>query len=73
MNSVTGNSCCVCGDELPPVHQTICEACTGAFHFRMTESAEARDCGQVYLDEQDCTTVFLCSSCFDKHVLGAYT
>lgn len=71
MTSLSEGACCVCGDKLPPVHQTICEACSGAFHFRMTESAEAKDCGQVYLDEQDCTTVFLCSPCFNKHVVEA--
>ncbi len=65
-----GTPCTVCGAALPPIHHTVCEACSGTFHFRMTESAQALDCGYVYLDEQQCTTVFLCAPCYGKHVLG---
>lgn len=71
VNSLSEGPCCVCGDALPPVHNTVCEACSGVFHFRMTESSDAKDCGQVYLDDKACTTVFLCSLCFQRHIVQA--
>ena len=63
---MAGTPCCVCGESLPAMHHTVCEACAGAFHLRMTENAAAKDCGYVYIDEQQCTTVFLCGGCSQR-------
>ena len=68
---LAGKPCCVCGESLPRLHHTLCEACAGAFHLRMTETEQARDCGQIYLDEQRCTTVFLCNPCYTAHFMGS--
>ena len=64
-------SCSVCGEELDPKHHALCEACSQLFHLRMTENEEARDCGQVFLQEENCTTVFLCNPCYAVHILKA--
>ena len=67
---MAGTPCSVCGDTLPEVHHTLCETCGSAFHFRMMENVQAKDCGQVYMDEQACTTLFICNPCYMTQVYG---
>lgn len=68
----TGTPCCVCGDDLPALHHTLCEACLGAFHLRMTEHVETKDCGYVHMNEEDCSTVFLCITCYTATVPSSF-
>ncbi len=62
--------CVVCAGQLPEAHQAPCDACSAPFHMRMTENADAQDCGVVYLDEESCAVLFLCSPCYQTHVLA---
>ena len=58
--------CCVCNETLPAVHFAECMNCFKQFHIRMTETdREAKDCGTVYLDDEDFYMVFLCNLCFE--------
>ena len=66
---MVGTPCCVCSEPLPAIHHTLCEGCAGAFHFRMTETEQARDCGQIYMDDEACTTFFFCNPCYAVHIL----
>lgn len=61
--------CHICGQELDPKHHAECQYCRHPFHLRMTEgevSRDAKDCGLVWLDEENFSMVFACNACVDE-------
>lgn len=57
-------TCSVCEEALEDKIQiAFCNNCFSSFHMRMTETAEAKDCGRLWFDEETCATTFLCNPC----------
>jgi hypothetical protein len=63
--------CRVCG-EMTSIHSTAsCMDCSGTFHLALRQDIPAKDCGQVWIDEETQTLVFSCSVCLGEVSLAA--
>ena len=55
--------CGVCRDPVQPAMSADCNWCSGRFHLNQRNDVEAKDCGQVWIDEQYMALQFACDSC----------
>lgn len=56
-------ACVVCGDEVTPAMSASCNWCSGRFHLNQRNDVEAKDCGEVWIDEQFLALQFACAAC----------
>ncbi len=56
-------TCVVCGEVAAPRMSSECNGCNGRFHLNQRNDIEARDCGQVWIDEQYLALQFACNNC----------
>jgi ribosomal protein L37E len=63
MSGTTRLRCHVCGDPLADANSAVCNTCGNPFHLRLRNDAEARDCGDVWINEQFLSLEFACFTC----------
>jgi hypothetical protein len=55
--------CVVCGESTEPALSAECNWCDGRYHLNQRNDVEAKDCGQVWIDEQFLALQFACNNC----------
>jgi hypothetical protein len=55
--------CVVCGDPAEPPLSAECNWCDARFHLNQRNDGGARDCGEVWIDEQFLALQFACHTC----------
>jgi hypothetical protein len=55
--------CIVCGESVSEAMSAACNWCDGRFHLNQRNDVEAKDCGQVWIDEQYMALQFACDNC----------
>lgn len=55
--------CNVCGGQAAAITTAECNWCDGRFHLNQRNDVEAKDCGQVWIDEQYLALQFACNAC----------
>ena len=56
-------TCIVCGEGVTFVMSAECNWCDGRYHLNQRNDVEAKDCGQVWIDEQYLALQFACDNC----------
>jgi hypothetical protein len=59
-------TCAVCGESAPAAMTAECNWCDQPYHFNQRNDIEAKDCGQVWIDEQYLALQFACNSCLGR-------
>jgi hypothetical protein len=63
-------TCYVCHDPLANDNSATCNTCGNAFHLRLRNDAEGRDCGDVWINEQFLSLEFACFTCLGREAFG---
>jgi hypothetical protein len=61
--TTAAENCVVCGDPAEPALSAECNWCDGRYHLNQRNDIEAKDCGQVWIDEQFLALQFACNNC----------
>jgi len=56
-------ACAVCGEAAPAAMTAECNWCDRRYHLNQRNDVEAKDCGQVWIDEQYMALQFACDTC----------
>ena len=56
-------TCVVCGEQAASAMSAECNWCDGRYHLNQRNDVEAKDCGQVWVDEQYLALQFACNNC----------
>jgi hypothetical protein len=59
-------TCIVCGEDAPTAMTAKCNWCDQPYHLNQRNDVEAKDCGQVWIDEQYLALQFACNSCLGE-------
>ncbi|HEY7270766.1 MAG TPA: hypothetical protein VH951_13155 [Dehalococcoidia bacterium] len=63
--------CPICSDDMSEPNLANCNSCHRDFHLQMRMDVEGKDCGRVWLHEENMHLVFGCDSCIDSGNFGA--
>ena len=55
--------CIVCNEPAEAPMTADCNWCDGRYHLNQRNDVEAKDCGQVWVDEQYLALQFACNAC----------
>lgn len=55
--------CVVCGEAMDAAMSAECNWCDRRFHLNQRNDIEAKDCGEVWIDEQYLALQFACAEC----------
>ncbi len=55
--------CAVCGEPVDERMSAACNWCDQRYHLNQRNDIEAKDCGQVWIDEQYMALQFACNNC----------
>ncbi|MDE3094595.1 MAG: hypothetical protein KGK07_01165 [Chloroflexota bacterium] len=55
--------CAVCGEPVEERMSAACNWCDQRYHLNQRNDIEAKDCGQVWIDEQYMALQFACNNC----------
>ena len=64
-------NCAVCGEPMTFVQSAECNWCDQRYHLNQRNDVEAKDCGQVWIDEQFLALQFACNNCLAADQPGA--
>ena len=64
-------TCVVCGEAVGAPLSAECNWCDGRYHLNQRNDIEAKDCGQVWIDEQFLALQFACNNCLAGDAKGA--
>ncbi len=56
-------TCVVCGEGVDARMSAECNWCDQRYHLNQRNDIEAKDCGQVWIDEQYLALQFACNNC----------
>jgi hypothetical protein len=56
-------NCAVCGESMTFVQSAECNWCDQRYHLNQRNDVEAKDCGEVWIDEQFLALQFACNTC----------
>ncbi|MEX0750184.1 MAG: hypothetical protein WD359_05185 [Dehalococcoidia bacterium] len=56
-------ACVVCSETVTTEMSAECNWCDGRYHLNQRNDVEAKDCGQVWIDEQYLALQFACANC----------
>jgi len=63
--------CHICHDPLTEDASTLCNQCHRPFHLRLrNDDTEAKDCGDVWIDENYLSLEFACNECLGLRLGG---
>jgi hypothetical protein len=65
--------CVVCGDAVSEAMSAECNWCDSRYHLNQRNDVEAKDCGQVWIDEQYLALQFACNNCLGNGAAAAST
>jgi hypothetical protein len=57
--------CAVCGEPTSEFCHAACGRCLQEFHLALRQDIPAKDCGQVWIDEESMALEFACNTCLD--------
>jgi hypothetical protein len=57
--------CRVCGDPTSEHSHAVCYRCRRPYHLALRQDIPAKDCGQVWLDEELLALQFACNVCLE--------
>lgn len=63
--------CRVCGEPTTQYSNAACSWCVAPFHLALRQDIPARDCGQVWINEQFLALEFACNDCLAGRPPGA--
>lgn len=55
--------CRVCGELTDALSNAACMRCGGTYHLALRQDVPAKDCGQVWINEEHQTLEFACNIC----------
>ncbi|HEX5480045.1 MAG TPA: hypothetical protein VFY79_10040 [Dehalococcoidia bacterium] len=55
--------CVVCNEPVEARMSAECNWCDGRYHLNQRNDVDAKDCGQVWIDEQYMALQFACDNC----------
>ena len=55
--------CVVCDEPVDAGMSAACNWCNGIYHLNQRNDVDAKDCGQVWIDEQYMALQFACNNC----------
>lgn len=64
--SETEATCVVCGDTAQESNSAVCGQCDQRFHLNLRSDRDGRDCGDVWVDDQDLSLRFACFNCLGR-------
>ena len=64
-------TCVVCGEQAALLMTAECNWCDQRFHLNQRNDTEAKDCGEVWIDEQYLALQFACSCCLAGDAAGS--
>ncbi len=56
-------ACAICGEPATAAQSAECNWCDRRYHLNQRNDIEARDCGQVWIDEEYLALQFACNDC----------
>ena len=56
-------TCSVCDEQAEAAMTAACNWCNSRYHLNQRNDVEAKDCGQVWVDEQYLALQFACNTC----------
>ena len=56
-------TCIVCADAVDVRMSAECNWCDGRYHLNQRNDIEAKDCGEVWIDDQYLALQFACQNC----------
>ena len=56
-------TCVVCAEPVDVKMSAECNWCDGRYHLNQRNDVDAKDCGQVWIDEQYLALQFACNNC----------
>ena len=59
-------TCVVCGEVAAAAMTAECNWCDSHYHLNQRNDVEAKDCGQVWIDEQYLALQFACNTCLGE-------
>jgi len=62
--------CAVCGEEVDARMSAECNWCDRRYHLNQRNDVEAKDCGEVWIDEQYLALQFACQDCLSGAAAG---
>lgn len=55
--------CRVCGEPTTEYCNAVCLRCTAPFHLALRQDIPGKDCGEVWIDEENLSLDFACNLC----------
>lgn len=65
--------CRVCGELTDAFSNATCMRCGAQYHLALRQDVPAKDCGQVWIDDESQTLEFACNICLGTAVVPAAT
>ena len=59
-------TCAVCGETAQESSSAVCSGCDQRFHLNLRSNVDGKDCGDVWIDEQDLSLRFACFNCLGR-------
>ena len=59
-------ACVVCGEPVEEAASALCGVCDRRFHLNQRNDVDARDCGDVWIDDQYLSLRFACFACLGR-------
>ena len=64
-------TCAVCGEPVEEEASDLCGVCDGRFHLNQRNDTDAKDCGDVWIDEQYLSLRYACYNCLRTETASA--
>jgi hypothetical protein len=58
--------CVVCGEMTDPFSNATCLQCGGVYHLALRQDVPAKDCGQVWINDEFQTLEYACDACLGR-------
>ena len=59
-------TCAVCAETVHESNSAVCTGCDQRFHLNLRNDVDGKDCGDVWVDEQDLSLRFACFNCLGR-------
>ena len=66
MTAAAKVTCSVCGEAAEESATAVCGVCDRPFHLNQRNDIDAKDCGDVWVDEQYLSLRFACFTCLGR-------
>jgi len=59
-------ACAVCGEPVDEKTSSVCNVCGERFHLNQRNDMPAKDCGEVWINDQYLALEFACNRCLNQ-------